>query len=68
MSAMRRPNPDRNSVAASQMMPSVSTATGMKMWLAAMVAYLVDFLMAAASEALPASNEVLLMYVGYRRQ
>ena len=29
------------------------------MWLAAMVAYFADFLMAAASEALPASNEVV---------
>ena len=37
-----------------------------KMWLAAMVAYFADFFMAAASEALPASNEVLLMYVAAR--
>ena len=66
MSELWRPNPDRNSVAASQMMPSVSTATGMKMWLAAMVAYFADFLTAVASEALPASNEVLLMYVAAR--
>ena len=66
MSAMRRQNPARNSVAASQMVPSVSTATGVKMWLAAMVAYFADFLTTAASEALSASNEVLLIYVAER--
>ena len=66
MSVMRRPKPDRNSVAASQMVPSVSTATVVKMRLAAMVAYFADFLTAAASEALPASSEVLLMYVATR--
>ena len=31
-----------------------------------MVAYFADFLAAAASETLPASNEVLLMYVAAR--
>jgi hypothetical protein len=58
MAEIRLPSSVRNSAAAVLSGPSVSTAIGVKICNAAMLAYFVSLRVAAASDALPATDDV----------